>query len=86
MQNKLEEHGEVPFVNPDVLLMTKVKSTLLFHQNVNGAEIEVSVKNGTVILRGTAASTAQKDLTTEYAKDVEGVKRVKNEMKAASAR
>jgi hyperosmotically inducible periplasmic protein len=84
VQNKLEEHGAVPFANPDMLLMTKVKSTLLLHQNVNGTETEVSVKNGTVILRGMAATTAQKNLTTEYAKDVEGVKRVKNEMEVAS--
>ena len=31
-------------------------------------------------MRGEAANEAQKDLTTEYAKDVEGVKAVKNEM------
>ena len=31
-------------------------------------------------LKGDATSQAQKDLTTEYAKDVEGVKDVKNEM------
>ncbi|MFH0871531.1 MAG: BON domain-containing protein [bacterium] len=31
-------------------------------------------------LRGDAASQAQKELTTEYAKDVEGVKDVNNEM------
>ena len=74
VQSKLKEHGEVPSVNTDVWLMTKVKSTLLFHQNVNAAETEVIAKNGTIILRGKAASTAQKDLTTEYARDVEGVK------------
>ncbi len=85
VQSKLEEPGEVPFTNADVLLMTQVKATLLFHQNVNAAETEVVVKNGTVILRGKAASTFQKNLITEYAKDVEGVKKVKNEMKVASA-
>ena len=31
-------------------------------------------------MQGEATSQAQKDLTTEYAKDVEGVKDVKNEM------
>ena len=41
---------------------------------------EVDVKNGTVTLRGNADSEAQKELTTEYAKDVEGVKDVRNEM------
>jgi osmotically-inducible protein OsmY len=83
--SKLEEQGKIPSVNTDVRLMTKVKSILLFHQNVNAAETEVIAKNGTIILRGKAASTAQKDLTTEYAKDVEGVKKVKNEMKVVAA-
>jgi osmotically-inducible protein OsmY len=36
-------------------------------------------------LRGEAASAAQKELTTEYAKDVEGVKNVKNEMTVSTA-
>ena len=41
---------------------------------------EVNTKDGIVTLQGEATSQAQKDLTTEYAKDVEGVKDVKNEM------
>jgi osmotically-inducible protein OsmY len=40
----------------------------------------VSAKDGTVTLRGEANSQAQRDLTTEYAKDVEGVITVHNEM------
>jgi osmotically-inducible protein OsmY len=40
----------------------------------------VDVKDGIVTLRGDAASEAQKELTAEYAKDVEGVKGVNNEM------
>ena len=84
VQAKLKVQGEVPSVNTDERLMTKVKSTLLFHQNVNAVDTEVIAKNGTIILRGKAASTAQKNLTTEYAKDVEGVKKVKNEMKVVA--
>jgi osmotically-inducible protein OsmY len=41
---------------------------------------EVNSKDGIVTLRGDASSQAEKDLTTEYTKDVEGVKDVKNEM------
>jgi osmotically-inducible protein OsmY len=41
---------------------------------------EVNTKGGIVTLQGEATSQAQKDLTTEYAKDVDGVKDVKNEM------
>jgi osmotically-inducible protein OsmY len=62
-----------------------VKTTLLFHKNVNGLATEVTSQNGIITLRGNAANMAQKDLTTEYAMDVEGVKNVKNEMKVANA-
>jgi Predicted periplasmic or secreted lipoprotein len=41
---------------------------------------EVNTKDGIVTLKGDADNQAQKDLTTEYAKDVEGVKDVQNEM------
>ena len=41
---------------------------------------EVDVKDGSVTLKGVAANQAQKDLTTEYAKDIDGVKSVENEI------
>jgi len=36
--------------------------------------MEVNTKDGIMILHSNATSKAQKELTTEYAKDVEGVK------------
>jgi len=53
----------------------KVKTTLLFHRNVDGFKTKVDVKEGVVTLTGEALSQAQKDLAGEYAKDVNGVKR-----------
>jgi len=85
VDNKLEEKVKVPAVNKDVWLGSKVKATLLFHRNVNAIGTEVIAKDGSVTLRGEATSLAQKDLTTEYAKDVEGVKNVKNEMTVSTA-
>ena len=79
VDNRLEVKGESRTKNLDAWLTTKVKTTLLFHKNVS-TWTDVSVENGIVTLRGEAASQAQKDLTTEYAKDVEGVKDVINEM------
>jgi osmotically-inducible protein OsmY len=79
VDNKLEVKGERPAENSDTWLTTKVKTMLLFHRNVS-AMTEVNTKDGIVTLRGEATSQAQKELTTEYAKDVEGVKDVKNEM------
>jgi osmotically-inducible protein OsmY len=52
----------------------------MFHRSVNADQIEVGVKDGIVTLRGTATSQAQKDLTTAYARDVNGVNDVNNEM------
>ena len=85
VDNKLKEKGEVPAEHSDAWLITKVKATLLFHRNVNATGTEVLAKDGTVTLRGNASSIAQKDLTTEFAKDVEGVKSVKNEMTVKTA-
>jgi len=81
VDNKLEVKGEHPVENSDAWLTTKVKTMLLFHRNVS-AKTEVNTKDGIVTLKGEAGSQAQKDLTTEYAKDVEGVKVVNNEMTA----
>lgn len=79
VDNRLVVKREHPAEESDALLREKVKTTLLFHQNA-GFVSEVSSKDGIVTLQGEATSYAQKDLTTEYASDVEGVKEVKNEM------
>jgi osmotically-inducible protein OsmY len=85
--DKLEVKGERPAENSDAWLMMKVKTTLLLHRSVSGLNTEVNdVKGGIVTLRGEATSQAQKDLTTEYAKGVEGVNDVKNEMTVAGAK
>jgi hyperosmotically inducible protein len=81
VDNRLEEvNGASPAANSDAWLRDKVKTTLLFHRSVSAGTTEVDVKDGIVTLRGDAASQAQKDLTTEYARDIEGVKEVNNEM------
>ncbi|MDD5525423.1 MAG: BON domain-containing protein [Smithella sp.] len=79
VDNKLEVKGESPAPMSDAWITAKVKTIFLFHKNVS-AMTEVSTKDGIVTLRGKANNEAQKDLTTEYAKDVEGVKGVNNEM------
>ena len=80
VDNRLEVKDAPPTANSDAWISGKVKATLLFHRSVSGFTTEVGVKDGIVTLRGDAASQAQKELTTEYAKDIEGVKDVKNEM------
>jgi hyperosmotically inducible periplasmic protein len=83
VDNRLEVKEERPAEGSDAWLMMKVKTTLLFHRSVSGFKTEVNVKEGIVTLQGQATSQAQKDLTTEYARDVDGVKDVKNEMTVA---
>ena len=80
VDNRLGVKGGPPSANSDAWLSEKVKATLLFHRSVSASKTEVYVNEGIVTLRGEVASEAQKELTTEYAKDVEGVKEVKNEM------
>ncbi len=56
----------------------KVRSTLLVKANVSAATTRVDVKDGVVTLSGTADNIAQKELTGEYAKEIEGVRSVRN--------
>ncbi|MCX6900007.1 MAG: BON domain-containing protein [Verrucomicrobia bacterium] len=81
VDNQLESKAERAAENSDAWISARVKSSLLFHRNVSGTKTQVEVQNGIVTLRGEAASQAQKELTTEYAKDTEGVKDVKNEIR-----
>jgi len=85
VDNRLEVKGASPTPNSDAWIREKVKTTLLFHRNVSTGITEVDVKDGLVTLRGAAASQAQKELTTEYAKEIDGVKDVKNEMTVSTA-
>jgi hyperosmotically inducible protein len=80
VDNRLEIIGERPARDSDAWLLMKVKTTLLFHRNVSTHNTKVSVKEGHVTLRGKATSQAQRELTAEYAKDVEGVKDVRNKI------
>ena len=83
VDNRLEIKGAPPSANSDAWIRDKVKGTLLFHRSVNAAKTGVDVQDGIVTLQGEADSSAQKELTTEYARDVEGVKGVHNEMTVA---
>ena len=83
VDNQLKISGEPPAEHSDAWITTKVKSALLFHRNVSATGTTVYTKDGVVTLQGEASSMAQKELTTEYAKDIDNVKAVKNEMTIA---
>ena len=58
----------------------KLRTQLLVRSNVSAANTTVRVKDGVVTLTGTADSMAQKELTGEYAKELDWVKSVKNDI------
>ena len=83
VDNQLTVKGESAAEHSDGWIGLKVKTALLFHRNVRATKTDVNVKDGIVTLSGEASSQAQKELTTEYAKDIDHVKEVKNEMRVA---
>jgi hyperosmotically inducible periplasmic protein len=84
VNNRLKVKDGSPAEHSDGWLSWKVETALLFHRNVSATGTKVTVVDGIVSLNGEASSMAQKELTEEYAKDVEGVKEVKNEMTIAA--
>ena len=80
VDNQLATLAEAAAEKSDTWIGRKVKLVLLFHRNVSASGTGVSVKDGIVTLTGAASSQAQKDLTAEYAKDVDNVQSVINEM------
>ena len=81
VDNQLVSKG--PAEESDGWISMQVKYSLLYNKHVSGINTQVFVTDGIATLRGEAASQAQKDLAGEYAKDVKGVKDVKNEMTIA---
>jgi hyperosmotically inducible protein len=85
VDDRLEVRGAAPAERSDAWITGKVKGVLLFHRSVSAVDTEVDTKDGVVTLRGRADNAAQKDLTGEYAKDVDGVKSVDNRLAVAAS-
>ena len=64
----------------DSWMALKIRSRLLVKANVSAATTTVAVNDAVVTLGGTADNSAQKELTEIYAKDIDGVKSVKNDI------
>lgn len=85
VDNQLVWKGEKIAGSSDALVRERVKLAMLYQRNLSTAKPEIHVQDGVVTVRGEAASKAQIDLATEYIKDVDGVKEVKNDMVVANA-
>jgi hyperosmotically inducible protein len=83
VDNQLKVSGESPAEHSDTWITMKVKTALLFHRNVSSSGTTIYTKDGVVTLQGVASSLAQKELTAEYAKDIDNVKEVKNNLTVA---
>jgi hyperosmotically inducible periplasmic protein len=83
VRNHLRLKGKRPVESSDEWISLQVKYSLLYNRYVRDVNTQVSVAEGTVTLHGEAKTQAQKDLAGEYAKDIKGVKEVKNEMTLA---
>ena len=64
----------------DAWMALKIRSLLLVKGDVSATSTKVAVLDGNVVLSGTANNLAQKELTAAYAKDIDGVKTVQNDI------
>jgi osmotically-inducible protein OsmY len=64
----------------DAWMAFKIRGLLLVRSNVSATSTTVAVNDGAVTLGGTADNSAQKELTEVYAKEVNGVKSVTNDI------
>lgn len=69
----------------DSWIHTKIVAQLVANSATPERQINVDVKNNIVILRGVVDSAGQKTEAERIAKETEGVKRVVNQLKVASA-
>ena len=69
----------------DSWLWFKTRAALLTTNDLRESTVNVDVVNDVVTLKGTVATAAQKTKAEQVAKDIDGVKSVKNELKVAPA-
>ena len=84
VNNQVVVTGVQPPEHSDAWISMKVRTALAFHKNVSATDTDVKTLNGSVTLTGRAGSSAQKELTGEYAKDVDGVTEVYNDLTVVS--
>ncbi len=79
VQNNITVSSTYP-EHSDAWIAFKVRSRLLVKANVSATATKVAVQDGVVTLTGTADNLAQKELTGVYAKEIDWVKSVTNDI------
>lgn len=69
----------------DASITAKIKTAYIFNRHLNSFRINVDTDDGNVVLQGAVRSEIEKDLAAEIAKNVQGVKSVRNELKVGDA-
>ncbi len=64
----------------DATITTQIKSRMIENKAVDAASIKVETLNGTVMLSGFAKNATEKATAETIARDVNGVKSVRNEI------
>lgn len=77
--DKIKVESE-PSEHSDAWIAMKIRGELLVHSNVSATATKVDVSNGVVLLTGTVDNSAQKDLTEAYAKGIDGVRSITNDL------
>jgi osmotically-inducible protein OsmY len=83
VRNQIMVKGDYPEYS-DAWIAWKIRGKLLVEANVSATATKIDVKDGVVTLSGTAENAAQKDLTAAYAKDIDHVKSVDNQIVVAA--
>ncbi|MBL9186201.1 MAG: BON domain-containing protein [Opitutaceae bacterium] len=79
VKNEIKIKSDYP-ERSDGWMALKIRGLLLVKGNVSATSTKVAVNDGLATLSGTADTMAQKELTGIYAKEIEGVKSVKNDI------
>ncbi len=64
----------------DATITTQIKSRMLADKDVAGTSISVETLNGTVVLSGFAKNSMERAVAEKIARDVNGVKAVRNDI------
>ena len=70
---------------PDAWITTKTKISLLTTEGVSGTAINVDTTDGRVTLHGTVSSEQEKSKAAQLARDIEGVREVRNLLQVVPA-
>ena len=83
VDNQLEFKGISPGVNSDEFLSMQVILAIWLNRELGDNKPQVDVKNGVALLQGEVKDESQLGRIAEYARDVDGIRGVRNEMTVA---